>query len=54
MASMDVKLVKLFLQLETEPTHAPKCESRKMNIFIFLISGGISVAEEEIKHHSPT
>lgn len=54
---MDVTLVKLFLQLETEPTHAPKCELKKMNIFILLISeavvGRSSLAEVEIKHHTP-
>lgn len=52
MVSMDVKLVKLFLQLETEPTHAPKCEPMKMNIFILLISGRSCLAEAEIKHHT--
>lgn len=55
--SMDVKLVKLFLQLETETIHAPKCELKKMNVIILLISevvvGRSSLAEEEIKHHIP-
>lgn len=54
--SMDVKLVKLFLQLETETIHAPKCELKKMNVIILLISevvvGRSSLAEEEIKHHT--